>query len=151
MDYIETLIRNCNLALTAQPTTEFVLSELCELQNLTHAIYIIEQTQGNPNDTFTKFSKFKSLKTHSCARLNSPSSTLYVGSSTTNIKKRITEHLGNGHPSTYALHLKHWFDEEYKITIKLYDQPIEVLQIIEDAISYKLRPAFGKLGGNGKL
>jgi len=39
---------------------------------------------------------------------------------------------------------------EYKITILVYDEPIEILQIIEDNISYNLKPAFGKMGGNNK-
>ena len=75
---------------------------------------------------------------------------MYVGSSTTDVKKRIEQHLGNGLKDTYALHLSHWFKGKYKITIRVYDEPIEVLQIIEDALSHDLSPAFGKRGGNNK-
>jgi Uri superfamily endonuclease len=75
---------------------------------------------------------------------------MYVGSSTTGVKKRIEQHLGDGPAKTYALHLKHWFEGEYKITVKVYDEPINVLQILEDALSYELQPAFGKRGGNNK-
>ncbi len=39
---------------------------------------------------------------------------------------------------------------DYKITIMQYDVPREVLQIIEDGLSDKLKPAFGKQGGNNK-
>lgn len=76
---------------------------------------------------------------------------MYVGSTTTGLKKRIKEHIGNGHKSTYALHLSHWFEQgNYKITIKEYNAPKEVIQIIEDALSDELNPAFGKSGANNK-
>ena len=39
------------------------------------------------------------------ARLNEPSSTLYVGSSEKEIHRRIKEHLGFGHKQTYSLQL----------------------------------------------
>ena len=67
-----------------------------------------------------------------------------------NLKKRIEQHLGEGNKSTYALHLSHWFKGTYKIKILIYNEPIEVLQIIEDNLSHRLKPAFGKKGGNGK-
>lgn len=54
------------------------------------------------------------------------------------------------HQKTYALHMKNWFKGEYKISILVYDEPIEILQIIEDNISNNLKPAFGKMGGNNK-
>lgn len=46
--------------------------------------------------------------------------------------------------------MSHWFKGRYKITIKVYDEELGVLQIIEDNISHNLKPAFGKLGGNNK-
>ena len=67
--------------------------------------------------------------------LNSPSKVLYVGSSTTGVHKRIKQHIGDGSKGTYALHLSHWFDGKYSITIKQYDKPREVIQIIEDDLS----------------
>ena len=77
---------------------------------------------------------------------------MYVGSSVTNIRKRIEQHKGLGYPGTYALHLGYWFKGSYKITIKEYKASLskEVLQIIEDSLSYDLSPAFGKKGGNNK-
>lgn len=75
---------------------------------------------------------------------------MYVGSSTTGVKKRIQQHMGDGHAGTYALHLKHWFKANYRITIKQYSETKEVLQIIEDDLSESLKPAFGKQGGNNK-
>ena len=75
---------------------------------------------------------------------------LYVGSSTTNLSKRISEHLGRGNKATYALHLEHWCKDKYRITVKVYDVASEVLQIIEDALSFELKPAFGKQGANNR-
>jgi len=46
--------------------------------------------------------------------------------------------------------LSEWFKGEYRITILVYEEPIEVIQIIEDALSHKHNPAFGKRGGNNK-
>jgi hypothetical protein len=47
--------------------------------------------------------------------------------------------------------LKYWFKGKVKITIYEYDDiSIDILQIIEDNLSYNLKPAFGKMGGNNK-
>jgi len=148
--YIDKLIQNCQLAKNAKLSQEFILDNLSQLNSISKAIYIIEEINGNKEITFDDFKKYKSIKERKCARLNFPSSVLYVGSSTTGVKKRIEQHLGEGHKDTYALHLKYWFKGNYKITIKIYDEPREVLQIIEDNLSYKLKPAFGKQGGNNK-
>ena len=75
---------------------------------------------------------------------------MYVGSSTTGIRKRIEQHLGDGNKNTYALHLKYWFKGDWKITVREYNVSKDVLQIIEDDLSDKLKPAFGKQGGNNK-
>ena len=58
--------------------------------------------------------------------------------------------MGHGNKGTYALHLSHWFAGKFKITVKQYDVAGDVLQIIEDDLSYSLKPAFGKQGGNNK-
>jgi hypothetical protein len=114
------------------------------------AIYIIEQVGSDIETTFLNFSRYKEKNERKCAKLNSPSKIMYVGSSTTGVKKRIEQHQGDGHAGTYALHLKHWFVGEPKITIKQYDEAKDVLQIIEDDLSDRLKPAFGKKGGNNK-
>ncbi|EGQ8244548.1 GIY-YIG nuclease family protein, partial [Vibrio parahaemolyticus] len=49
-----------------------------------------------------------------------------------------------------SLHMYQWFDGKYEVRILEYDVPIEVLQLIEDAMSHDLKPAFGKQGGNNK-
>jgi len=150
MSYIDKLIENCNIAKAATPSKEFMLGELSDLDGMKQAIYIIEEIGGDIENTFLQFSRFKEKKERKCAKLNAPSKVMYVGSSTTGVKKRIEQHLGDGHEGTYALHLKYWFSGNHKITIKQYEVSKEVLQIIEDDLSDKLKPAFGKQGGNNK-
>lgn len=149
MSYIDKLIDNCQRAKSAIPLHEFVMADISELKGIRRAIYVIEH-DGDPEKVFLEFSRFKQSKARSCARLNAPSAVLYVGSSITNLRKRVSEHLGRGSGSTYALHLDHWFSGKYKITVKIYDEPPEVMQIIEDDLSDILKPAFGKQGGNSK-
>ena len=150
MNYIDELIENCHTAKKAKPVRKFEMSELSELEGIQQAIYIIEQTSGDPEKTFGLLKEYKSKKERACPKLNTPSQVMYVGSTTTGLKKRIAQHIGEGHKNTYSLHLKHWFNDNYKITIKEYDLSKEVLQIIEDALSEELKPAFGKSGSNNK-
>ena len=150
MSYIDRLIANCEAAKNAVAVKEFEMKELSDLDGIKSAIYIIEQVDGDISKTFLDLSVYKKKKERSCPKLNSPSKIMYVGSSSTGVRKRIQEHQGDGHVETYALQLKHWFKGNYKITIKQYDEPKEVLQIIEDDLSDKLQPAFGKRGGNNK-
>jgi len=151
-EYIDTLIKNCELAKKIKPNREFKFKDLSDLDNISIAIYTIEEIAGNNEETFSKLKKYKSQEERKCPKLNQPSSILYVGSSTTGVKKRIKEHIGDGSKSTYSLQLKHWFNGSYKILIKVYDDSIsrEIIQIIEDNLSYQLKPAFGKQGGNNK-
>jgi hypothetical protein len=150
MSYIDKLIENCKIAKAAPPVKEFCLDDLSELNEIKQAIYVIEQIDGNEEEAFLDFSRYKGKKERKCAKLDAPSKVMYVGSSTTGVKKRIEQHRGDGHAGTYALHLKYWFKSRYKITIKQYSESKEVLQIIEDDLSDKLKPAFGKQGGNNK-
>jgi len=150
MNYIDSLIDNCQKAKFAKPVSEFVLTKTSQLNGINTAIYVVEEVGGNNNETFNSFSNYKKSKKRACPKLNHPSPVMYVGSSTTGVKKRIEQHLGKGPKDTYALHLEHWFKGQYKITIKVYDQPQAVLQVIEDALSHELAPAFGKRGGNNK-
>ena len=150
MGYIDKLIANCEEAKGSKPIREFVLSELSELDKIKTAIYIIEQVSGDIIESFNSLVNYKACKERACPALNLPSKIMYVGSSTTGIKNRIKQHIGDGHIGTYALHLKHWFAGDYKITIMEFDKKRDVLQIIEDDISERLAPAFGKKGGNNK-
>ncbi len=150
MSYIDKLIENCEKAKIASPVNEFVLTDLSDLDAIKQAVYVIEQIDGCEEEAFSDFTLYKDKKERKCAKLNSPSKVMYVGSSTTCVRKRIEQHKGEGYAGTYALHLKHWFQSRYQITIKQYSETKEVLQIIEDDLSDKLRPAFGKQGGNNK-
>lgn len=150
MSYIDRLIDNCKTAKKSAPVKEFYLKNLTELDGMKQAIYVIEQTDGDVEETFLDFSRYKDKKERKCAKLNAPSKIMYVGSSTTGVKKRIEQHQGDGNKATYAIHLKHWFRANYRITVKQYSETKEVLQIIEDDLSDKLKPAFGKHGGNNK-
>lgn len=149
-NYIDNLIENCHYAKNAKPIKEFIFEDLEQLKNIDKAIYVIEEINGDKEKTFNNFIKYKSLKERNCPKENKPSNILYVGSSTTNVKSRIKQHIEEAPIKTYVLHMKHWFVGEYKITILVYNEPIEVLQIIEDNISNNLKPAFGKMGGNNK-
>ncbi len=150
MTYIDTLIENCIKAKEARPTNEITYDNSSQLKGIEKAIYMIEEIDGSPEKTFIDFSHYKKSKERACPKLNAPSRVMYVGSSTTGIKNRIEQHIGNGYKGTYALHLSHWFTGQYRIIVKVYDVPIEVLQIIEDALSHDLAPAFGKQGANNK-
>jgi hypothetical protein len=152
-EYIDKLIENCNLAKKAKPIKEFALdiNDISTLDSIKNAIYIIEELNGNKQKTFEHLKNYKSKKERACPKLNKPSKIMYVGSSTTNLKKRIKEHIGDGSKRTYSLQLKHWFKGEYKITIKIYDDiSRNVLQLVEDNLSCQLKPAFGKQGANNK-
>lgn len=150
MKYLQQLIENCKIAMAITPCREFIMKDPDDLDGINSAIYVIEQVDGDEKETFVDYARFKQAGLRSCSRLNAPSKVLYVGSSNANIRRRISQHLGNGNPSTYALHLSHWFRGQTLITIKVYDQPREILQLLEDALSEELKPAFGKQGGNNR-
>jgi len=151
MRYLDDLIEACETAKLAKPVQEFIMSDLDELKNIKTAIYVITELDGDPSKTFEAFKAFKEKTERKCAKINHASSTLYVGSSTTGLHKRIQQHLGNGHKSTYALHLSHWTEgRRIEIKVSEYNVSRTVLQLIEDAKSSMLKPAFGKLGGNNK-
>lgn len=150
MEYIDRLMQHCELARAAVPVREFVAATPGDLDGIVQGIYIIRELGGDAEATFAAFSDFKRTKARACARLNAPSPVLYVGSSTTGLKKRIADHMGDGCASTYALHLKHWFQGTCEVTVKVYDVPAAVLQILEDALAHELKPAFGKMGANNR-
>lgn len=47
MGYIDTLIKNCEIAKKAKPIKEFELKCISELDNVKQAIYIIEQIDSD--------------------------------------------------------------------------------------------------------
>lgn len=155
MEYLDQLIENCEAAKKANPIDEFVLlnsseESLAKLDDIKIAIYIIREIGGDAGATFVSLAKFKTESDRKCPKLNSPSGVMYVGSSTTGLQKRINEHFGDGHKATYALNLGHWFKGDFEVSIRVYNKPPKVIQLIEDALAYDLQPAFGKRGSNNK-
>lgn len=156
MTYIDRLIADCHIAKASKPTSVVKLDlasfdktiNLDQLAGLKNGVYIIEQVHSNIDETFQAFAAYKAKHLRKCPKLNNPSKIMYIGSSISDIKNRINQHLGNGAKGTYALQLKHWFTGTIKITVNLYDIERRVLQIIEDDLSDRLKPAFGKQGGN---
>lgn len=59
MSYIDTLIENCNVAKAARPSKVTEMDNLCDLDGIQKAIYIIEDEDGNPEETFLPFSRYK--------------------------------------------------------------------------------------------
>lgn len=169
MQYLDNLIEACKEAKKVKPKRKFVMSgldelkdikldelkniKLDELKDIKNAVYVISELGGDPLETFEAFRTFKANTEWKCPRRNDPNSILYVGSSATDLKRRIREHLGNGSTSTYALNLLRWFGKRrLKIEVSVYDVSVskQVLQLVEDAKSFELEPAFGKRGGNNK-
>ncbi len=152
--YIDDLIENCNRAKKAEPVKKHSISALGELSDLEinhNSIYIIRLTSGSKEEVFNALSAQKEVSDFKYPKLNSPCNVLYVGSSTTGVKGRLKQHLDKGPKGTYALHMDNWFNgNKYEVEILEYDEPIEVLQIIEDSMAIELKPAFGKTGGNNK-
>ena len=81
---------------------------------------------------------------------------LYVGSSTTDFKRRIKNHLGTEGTRTYSLHLCKWDNcLEYDLKIFAYEvisesnETIErfIVEILEQQFWDKLSPIFGKRSG----
>ena len=147
-EYLDSLINACQTAKSAKPINEFTVYNPDSIPDINKGIYIIREIGGNPDKTHQEFIEFKASKSKACCKVNKPSQVLYVGSSTTGIKKRLTQHLVNCADQTYALHLYAWFKGKYQVVVLEYDEPNEVIQLIEDNISNNLKPAFGKQGGN---
>jgi len=94
--YIDTLIENCQQAKTSKPIKEFIFNNLEQLNGIKQAIYIIEEVNGDKDKTFNDFTTYKNTKKRKCSKPNQPSSTMYVGSSTTGIKKELNNTLEMG-------------------------------------------------------
>ena len=168
--YLSNLIANINTAKQTLPArkfefaAEFPMSESAQLENQTdmgilseieHGIYIIRFAQPEKvevSQVRRLLIEYKSNKERSCPKINKNTSpVIYVGSSTTGLVKRLSQHFGFGPSKTYALHLQHWFKGFVSIDVLDYtDTTRPVLQLVEDAISSELMPMFGKQGGNSK-
>lgn len=168
VSYLDQLIANCEAAKKAVCVEKITLNKGTDIPDILSAIYIIKEKSGNAQITFDQFKKFKDDQVQkkkrnknkknneekevvlACPKINSPSEILYVGSSTTGLKARLYQHTTHSHNATYALRLNEWFSGNYEIEIRLYNETNEVLQLIEDDLSFNLKPAFGKRGSNNK-
>ena len=151
LNYIEHLLESCRAAQTAVPLRTFVTTTLEHFTNNDRGVYVFEQIGGDPDSTVLAFEQFKAKRERACPRINkSGSSVLYVGSSSKNLLTRLRQHQGDGPSATSALHLRHWFQGDYRIRVLLYDVSQPVLQILEDSLAHELRPAFGKRGSNNR-
>lgn len=137
------------------------LKKLSNLENIKGAvIYIYEIVDTEiKTDLLESISKFRSIENkddegndlrRSTAKIptnakDNTSNILYVGSVEKNIHSRTRQHLGFGHPHTFALQLKHWAKHDWKF--KFYYIEInnkQVLTDIEAQISKELNPLIGK-------
>lgn len=131
------------------------IESLNELENIKYGVVYIfeivdEEIKSSLLDKIGNFRSKENKNTRSTAKIpqnakDNKSNILYVGSVENNIHTRIRQHLGFGHPHTFALQLKHWADEEWKF--KLYYIEINnkiVLKEIEAQISKELNPLVGK-------
>jgi len=111
---------------------------------------------------FENYHSTNKLKTKNKDRVNlsrynkTSSDVLYVGSSTTDFKKRIKNHLGTEGTRVYSLHLCKWDNcLEYDLNIFAYEvisesnETIErlIVEILEQQFWDKLSPIFGKRSG----
>lgn len=111
--------------------------------------------------TFDVFCVANKLKTKNVDRINHSrynkgnSETLYVGSSTSDFKSRLKDHLGvKKSCRTYAMHLSKWDNNlNYTIRIKTYKIVFQaeperaIVELIEQQIWDQLQPVFGKRSG----
>lgn len=156
VEYLNNLINDCQKAKNAVLDEQYVLKkemDINDIKKIKSGIYIIRELNGDSDKTSESFINFKNEnKDLKCPKFNGiPSETLYVGSSTTGLLKRLKQHIEQCHKDTYALRLNDWFTGEYEIEIRVY-HGIErnVLQLIEDNLAFNLSPAFGKRGSNNK-
>lgn len=164
-DYIDLLIQHCEEAKNTENrfretfTRDDYLSGKHELYEpkAIRVIYVIKIPGDNLSKTSKHLEHLKQQKTRKYPRINKPSDSdvIYVGSSSTNLKGRLKQHLLEGPKSTYALHMKTWRQEylsNVEVEVRYYEKDLSrnVLQILEDGLSYELNPIFGKSGSNGK-
>lgn len=135
-------------------------------QNKYPLIYIFEiQQVKNVNILIANFDDFyleNQLKPNNSEKVKLSknnkrfSHVLYVGSSTTDFKTRIKNHLGTSGSGVYSLHLSKWDKGlEYDLKISAYEVISEseaiverfIVEILEQQIWDKMQPIFGKRSG----
>jgi hypothetical protein len=134
------------------PLERVVASESLEpVHAFKESLYVIRCNEDSA-ELKNAFTRFKEISERACSKVNANvSNVLYVGSSSTSLRKRLLEHFGFGHEKTYALQMNHWL--QGKVGVEIYEfkgLERQILQLIEDALSDSLSPMFGKQGGNGR-
>ncbi len=115
--------------------------EICQL--------VSELKNSHPNYKFPK------INGKNCS--DEKNNILYIGKSKGRLHSRISGHLGNGSPSTFALHLSQWKQNERLKKVKLTlqyaflnmdDEDIEsdILELLETALHRKYKPVLGRTG-----
>jgi hypothetical protein len=105
------------------------------------------------NDIMTEFRDQNKEIKFSRILNNVDCKSLYIGSSSTNLRSRIKTHIGYKSVSTYALHLHFWYPAiensllELKIIQLNEDLPFDALEAIENSYWEHYQPLFGKKGG----
>lgn len=121
--------------------------------NTSNSTQICEQVIDLKNNN--KIHKFPKVNLENCKVQNND--ILYIGKSKGVLQSRINGHLGNGSPSTYALHLSQWKDNDFLKNVKLKlhyafvkmdDNDIEsdILELLETALHKKYKPILGRSG-----
>jgi hypothetical protein len=159
---IEFTISDISESVNARKKGEKVgITQLNFLENLKGpVVYIYEIVDnGIKQDLLENLEKFRSkenkdndgndlrrstAKPPSSAKEND-TNILYVGSVQKYVHSRTRQHLGFGHPHTFALQLKHWVDPNWKF--RFYHLEItnkDITTDIEAALSVELNPLIGK-------
>lgn len=115
-------------------------------------LYVITRESSDPpNEAVSRaFAEAKATSLRAYARLNEPSSCVYVGSSE-KVHQRLKEHLGFGAMGTYSLQLAEWsapFNLHLRFSCAQYSAatPSRALQALEDALWSHMKPMFGRRG-----
>ena len=115
-------------------------------------VYVIQIAHGvSPADARAAFVECRGTP-YKFSRHNrhaADSDCLYVGSSAKFVQ-RVAEHLGAGHPATYALHLCRWFppNAELRVTYGVMPETADAVltAALEDRLWDQLGPMFGRRG-----
>lgn len=136
------------------PKSKYPLIYVFEIQSSQNVKILIEHFEAFYLENKLKIKSNEKIK---LSRYNERfSNILYVGSSTTDFKTRIKNHLGTQGGGVYSLHLSKWDNSlQYDLKISAYqvisqsEQRVErfIVEIIEQQIWDKLEPIFGKRSG----
>ncbi len=136
------------------PKSNYPLIYIIQVQSPTSLKKLIEHFEGyhTINNTKTKNKDRVNLSRYN----KTPSKVLYVGSSTTDFKTRIKNHLGTEGTRVYSLHLCKWDNcLDYKLKVSAFEvvsdneEVVErfIVEILEQHFWDKLKPVFGKRSG----